>query len=38
MIGDQSCFISGLMTCLGDEEEEMVAFNSLLFRLLFYVY
>jgi hypothetical protein len=27
-----------LMTCLEDEEEEMVAFNSLVFIFLFYVY
>jgi hypothetical protein len=24
MLGDQSCFINALMTCLEDEEEEMV--------------
>jgi hypothetical protein len=30
MLGDQSCFINTLMTCLEDEEEEMVTwFNSL---------
>jgi hypothetical protein len=38
MMGNQSCFISGLMTCLEDEEEEMVAFNSLVFMFLVYVY
>jgi hypothetical protein len=25
MLGDQSCFINALMTCMEDEEEEMVA-------------
>jgi hypothetical protein len=24
MLGDQCCFINALMTCLEDEEEEMV--------------
>jgi hypothetical protein len=28
MLGDQSCFINALLTCLDDEEEEMVTTNK----------
>jgi hypothetical protein len=27
MLGDQSCFMNALLTCLDDEEEEMVTRN-----------
>jgi hypothetical protein len=35
MLGDQSCFMNALMTCLEDGEE-MVTLNSLVFLLLFF--
>jgi hypothetical protein len=28
MLGDKSCFINALMTCLEDEEDEMVRTNT----------
>jgi hypothetical protein len=30
MLGDQSCFMNALLTCLDDEEEEMVTRTHLL--------
>jgi hypothetical protein len=40
MLGDQSGFMNALMTCLEDEEEEMVILklNSLAFILFLFVY
>jgi hypothetical protein len=35
MLGDQSCFINALMTCMEDEEEEMVILYSLYISVLF---
>jgi hypothetical protein len=34
MLGDQSCFVNALMTCLEDEEEEMVTLSFLTFIFL----
>jgi hypothetical protein len=28
MLGDQSCFMNALLTCLDDEEEEMITTNK----------
>jgi hypothetical protein len=35
MLGDQSCFINALMTCMEDKEEEMVILYSLYIYVLF---
>jgi hypothetical protein len=35
MLGDQSCFINALMTCMEDEEEEMVILYFLAIFVLF---
>jgi hypothetical protein len=35
MLGDQSCFVNALMTCMEDEEEEMVILYSLSISILF---
>jgi hypothetical protein len=37
MIGDQSCFINALTTCLEDEEEQMVIVVLLTFIFLCFV-
>ena len=38
MLGDQSCVMNALLTCLEDEEEQMVTLNSLTFMFLVLVY
>jgi hypothetical protein len=35
MLGVQSCFINALMTCMEDEEDEMVILYSLYISVLF---
>jgi hypothetical protein len=35
MLGDQSCFINALMTCMEDEEQEMVILYFLSISILF---